>query len=222
MTCPTSRLAMLCLLVPCLSAPGTARGQAAWPEARTLPAATRSAAPLVYVIPTRVVTLRAGMGVLVRLPGSAATILSAEPAIARVQPVSPTNLFVMGVGAGRTNVIATTEAGEPIGQFDIVVTPPSPMPSSGASAATRPPAPDEGMAREVRRKARRLVSGARAVATQAGGGRTPALVRSGDEPEAPQPHTDRMRSPDGLRRVLSERQIAFPAASSFSAGFILK
>jgi pilus assembly protein CpaC len=31
-----------------------------------------------------------------RLPQPAATVLSAEPSVARVQPASPTSLFLMG------------------------------------------------------------------------------------------------------------------------------
>jgi pilus assembly protein CpaC len=67
------------------------------------------------------ISLQAGTGVLVPLPEPATTILSAEPAIARVQPASPTSLFLMGVAAGRTTIIATSENGQPIVQYDVTV-----------------------------------------------------------------------------------------------------
>src|SRR4051794_38388372 len=55
------------------------------------------------------VSIEAGSGRLVQLPAPAATILAADPRIARVQPASPTSLFIMGVAQGRTTVIATAE-----------------------------------------------------------------------------------------------------------------
>src|SRR4051812_4751330 len=50
------------------------------------------------------ISLQAGTGVLLRLPQAAATVMSAEPGVARVQPASPTSLFLMGVAPGRTTV----------------------------------------------------------------------------------------------------------------------
>ena len=64
----------------------------------------------------------AGTGVLLHLPQPAATVISADPSIARVQPASPTSLFLMGVAPGRTTVIATNGAGEAIIQYDLTVT----------------------------------------------------------------------------------------------------
>lgn len=64
----------------------------------------------------------AGTGVLLRLAQPAATVISADPTIARVQPASPTSLFLMGIAPGRTTVIATNEAGAAITQYDITVT----------------------------------------------------------------------------------------------------
>jgi pilus assembly protein CpaC len=69
------------------------------------------------------ITVQAGTGVLLRLPQAAATVMSAEPSVARVQPASPTSLFLMGVAPGRTTVIATTDAGAAIVQYDVTVTP---------------------------------------------------------------------------------------------------
>jgi pilus assembly protein CpaC len=78
------------------------------------------------------ITVQAGTGVLLRLPQPAATVLSAEPGVARVQPASPTSLFLMGVAPGRTTVIATTDAGAAIVQYDVTVTPGAGNQSSGA------------------------------------------------------------------------------------------
>jgi len=64
----------------------------------------------------------AGTGVLLHLSQAAATVMSADPTVARVQPASPTSLFLMGVAPGRTTVIATNESGAAITQYDITVT----------------------------------------------------------------------------------------------------
>jgi pilus assembly protein CpaC len=78
------------------------------------------------------ISLEAGTGVLLTLPQPASTVLSAQPSIARVQPASPTSMFLMGVAAGHTTVIATTVNGAPIVQYDVTVT-------SGKSATNAPP-----------------------------------------------------------------------------------
>jgi pilus assembly protein CpaC len=100
------------------------------------PAAPQAVAPGVSVSQT--VTLPAGTGILLSLPHAASTIMSANPAVARVQPASPTSLFVMGVAAGRTTVLATSEAGAAIAQFDVSVTPGqtgAPPPAAAAAPA---------------------------------------------------------------------------------------
>jgi pilus assembly protein CpaC len=81
------------------------------------------------------ISVQAGTGMLLRLPQPAAAVMSAEPAIARVQPASPTSLFLMGVAPGRTTVIATTDAGAAIVQYDVKVTPGAGIQSPSASAA---------------------------------------------------------------------------------------
>jgi len=65
--------------------------------------------------------IEAGTGQLLNLPRPAATVIAADPRIARVQPTSPTRLFVMGVSEGRTTVIATAEDGSLVAQYDIAV-----------------------------------------------------------------------------------------------------
>ncbi len=65
--------------------------------------------------------LEAGTGRLVSLPGQASTVMAADPRVARVQPASPTSVFIMAVANGRTTVIATSEIGQPVAEFDITV-----------------------------------------------------------------------------------------------------
>ncbi|MFC7610683.1 pilus assembly protein N-terminal domain-containing protein [Teichococcus aestuarii] len=65
--------------------------------------------------------LEAGTGQLLTLPRPASTVIAADPRIARVQPTSPTRLFVMGVAEGRTTLIATAEDGSLVAQYDIAV-----------------------------------------------------------------------------------------------------
>ncbi|MDT7951027.1 MAG: type II and III secretion system protein family protein [Acetobacteraceae bacterium] len=96
------------------------------------------------VVPARPspVIVDAGSGRLIQLPGPAATILAADPRIARVQPASPTSIFIMGVTPGHTTVIATAENGAPIAEYDVTIRPgtgtvtessgPRPAPSPGA------------------------------------------------------------------------------------------
>jgi pilus assembly protein CpaC len=79
-----------------------------------------ASAPAVTSRPIPVI-LDTGSGRLIQLPAPAATILAADPRIARVQPASPTSIFLMGVGAGHTTVIATAEGGAPIAEYDVTV-----------------------------------------------------------------------------------------------------
>jgi pilus assembly protein CpaC len=90
---------------------------------------------------TQPVTLEAGTGVLLKLSQPASSILSAEPAIARVQPASPTSLFLMGVKGGHTTVIATSDNGTPIAQFDVtVIETKAPVPEPEAAPLPSPAA----------------------------------------------------------------------------------
>lgn len=85
-------------------------------------AAPSAGSPPVATI-SQPITVQAGTGVLLRLPQPAAAVMSAEPSVARVQPASSTSLFLMGVAPGRTTVIATTDTGQAIVQYDVTVTP---------------------------------------------------------------------------------------------------
>lgn len=48
--------------------------------------------------------------------------MSANPGVARVQPTSPTSLFLTGVAPGRTTVLVTSDSGAPVIQYDVTVT----------------------------------------------------------------------------------------------------
>ncbi len=95
---------------------------------------------------SQAISIAAGSGMLLRLPQPATTVLSADPRVARVQPASPTSLFLMGVAPGRTTVAATTDVGTAIVQYDVTVTgagprtgiagPATAAPAAGVSAAT--------------------------------------------------------------------------------------
>jgi pilus assembly protein CpaC len=149
--------------------------QSAQPQGTPLPAASPSAATI-----SQPLTLQAGTGVLLRLPQPAATVMSAEPSVARVQPASPTTLFLMGVAAGRTTVIATTETGQAIVQYDVTVTP--------GAAAGAPPAAlvptntvTPAIASAIQATIARVVQGASGVRVQGAGSQA---ILSGTVPNA--------------------------------------
>ena len=102
-------------------------GFALFPQAQAqtvppqMPGVPQVVAPAPGATLTRPLVLEQGSGRLVELPAPALTVLVADPRIARVQPASPTSLFVMGVNAGRTNLIATREDGSLVAEFDITV-----------------------------------------------------------------------------------------------------
>ncbi|MDI3307788.1 MAG: type II and III secretion system protein family protein [Acetobacteraceae bacterium] len=130
------------------------------------------------------ITMEAGSGRLLQLPAPAITIMTADPRVARVQPASPTSLFLMAVGPGRTTIIATGEDGNPVAEFDVQVTP-------GRAAA----AAAQALGAELRSQARpplnpaavesmirRLVRGAESVRVTAAGPN--GLMLSGQVPTA--------------------------------------
>ncbi|MGG5887107.1 type II and III secretion system protein family protein [Falsiroseomonas sp. HC035] len=129
------------------------------------------------------VLLEAGAGRLLRLPVPAITVLASDPRIARVQPASPTSLFLMAVAPGRTTVIATAEDGAPVAEFDITVLPSraAAVPAAGAEAVPAAPPPPPSAA-AVQSMIRRLVPGAAAL-TVGGTVRGP-LVLDGAVPNA--------------------------------------
>ena len=148
-----------------------------------LPGAPAAKAEPPATAQTRQVSVQAGTGVLLRLPQPAATVMSAEPAIARVQPASPTSLFLMGVSAGRTTVIATNDTGTAIVQYDVTVTPGTA--SQPAPAAVARPAPTTAIssatAQAIQATIAQTVQGASNVRARGAG---TDLILSGTVPNA--------------------------------------
>src|SRR5262249_7335073 len=148
--------------------PSAAVAQTAQPGPAPTGPAPASGPPVATI--SQPITVQAGTGVLLRLPQPAATVMSAEPSVARVQPASPTSLFLMGVTPGRTTVIATTETGAAIIQYDVTVAPGS---TGAAVSGGAPAAVAEGVsaatARAIQASIARTVQGASAVRVQAAG-----------------------------------------------------
>ena len=94
--------------------------------------------------------------------------MSAEPSVARVQPASPTSLFLMGVAPGRTTVIATTDAGQAIVQYDVTVAPGAGGAGPAAAAVPRAPSPRR-CASAIQATIARTVQGASGVRVQGAG-----------------------------------------------------
>ncbi|MBR0673001.1 type II and III secretion system protein family protein [Neoroseomonas soli] len=125
------------------------------PTAPAIPGMPQVMAPQPGATLTRPLVLEQGAGRLVELPAPALTVLVADPRIARVQPASPTSLFIMGVNAGRTNLIATREDGSLVAEFDITVQSTGAVPGQVAPVAAVPAV----SAGQVQSMIRRLVRG---------------------------------------------------------------
>ena len=101
------------------------------------------------------VMLEAGAGRLLTLPAPAFTIMAADPRVARVQPASPTSIFIMGITGGRTNIIATAEDGTLVVEYDVMVNaaraaaPALPVTNAGPPAASLNAANIESMIRRL-------------------------------------------------------------------------
>lgn len=80
------------------------------------------------------IQLEAGTGRLVTLPSPASTVMAADPRVVRVQPSSPTSIFVMAGAPGRTNIIATNETGQAVAEYAVTV-----VPSAGGAPAAAAP-----------------------------------------------------------------------------------
>jgi pilus assembly protein CpaC len=72
----------------------------------------------------RQIRLNVSRGQTVRLPAPAATIFVADPSIADIQTPSNRVVFVFGKKPGRTSLFALSESGDPIAEYQVVVTPP--------------------------------------------------------------------------------------------------
>ena len=180
------RIALLALLLPggalaqALPPLGAAARQAPLMQAQVAqaPAApTPAPAPAAAAQPISLV-LEAGAGRLLRLARPALTVMAADPRIARVQPASPTSLFLMAVGPGRTTVIATAEDGAQVAEYDVTVTPSriAGAPGAAAQPEARAPVAATPSASAVESMIRRMVQGAAGVRVAAAG---QGLVLSG-------------------------------------------
>jgi pilus assembly protein CpaC len=86
------------------------------------------------------VLIEAGTGRLLMLPAAASTVLAADPKVARVQPASPTSIFLMGVASGRTTILATAEDGTAIAEYAVTVRGSNQSDAPGPAAGAPPPA----------------------------------------------------------------------------------
>ncbi|MDR3530618.1 MAG: type II and III secretion system protein family protein [Rhodopila sp.] len=178
-TVPILTAALMALLVATMP-PGLAQTNPPAPQSPTPPAATPPSGPSAApskATQTQPISIAAGSGMLLRLPQPAATVMSADPNVARVQPASPTSLFLMGTAPGHTTVIATTDAGAAIVQYDVTVT------GGAARAATGGPAPGVSAATAMAAQAAigQFVSGATNVHVRAAG---TAMILEGTVPTA--------------------------------------
>jgi pilus assembly protein CpaC len=82
--------------------------------------AARSAKPAA-ASPAGALSLTISQGKLVTLPGAAASVFVADPAIANVQVPMPNKVFVFGIKAGRTTVYALAADGTQLASFLVVV-----------------------------------------------------------------------------------------------------
>jgi len=150
------------------------------------PAAPRTEAAPTASSPRPVsLTMEAGSGRLLRLPAPAITVMAADPRIARVQPASPTSLFLMAVGPGRTTVIATAEDGSQVAEYDVTVQPGRAAAAQDAAsmgAEPRGPASPPPSPAAVQSLIRRMVRGAEGVSVAATGPN--GLVLTGVVPTA--------------------------------------
>ncbi|HUB14586.1 MAG TPA: type II and III secretion system protein family protein [Acetobacteraceae bacterium] len=176
------RLSLIPLALVLLLAAGSQGNAtaAATPAAPTTPPAASST-------PTRSVplTLTAGRGVLLALPQPAATIMSADPSVARAQPASPDSVFLMAVAPGVTTVIATNSAGAAIVQYDVLVNgaahPEATGAAPGPAASGTPSGITAGTAAAAQAAIAQSVQGAQDVRVRAAG---TELVLSGTVPTA--------------------------------------
>jgi pilus assembly protein CpaC len=71
------------------------------------------------------VSIEAGTGRVFRVKGKVSSLFAAEPKVVEVRPASADSIFIFGVGPGRSTVAAIDEAGNPLAQFDVFVSPSS-------------------------------------------------------------------------------------------------
>ena len=106
------------------------------------------------------VLVETGGGRLLTLPAAASTVIAADPKVVRVQPASPTSIFVMGVSPGRTTIMTTAEDGTAIAEYAVTVrggnqTEAAPQPGAPA----KPPRPTAAAIEAALRQMSRGASG---------------------------------------------------------------
>jgi pilus assembly protein CpaC len=117
------------------------------------------------------VLLEAGAGRLLTLPAPASAVLAADPKVVRVQPASPTSIFVIGVAPGRTTIMATAEDGTAIVEYAVTVrggqTEAAAQPAAPPAAAAAPSAPSRPSAAAIEGALRQMIRGAAALRVRA-------------------------------------------------------
>jgi pilus assembly protein CpaC len=91
--------------------------------------------------PGRTIELEVGSGQMLDLGGPAANVFVADPKVAEVRPAATDELFIFGVGAGKTTVEALDAAGHALADYRIVVHP-STFAAGQAQAAAQAAVPD--------------------------------------------------------------------------------
>jgi len=125
--------------VPLGMAPAAPAAAPLAPAPVARPVAVAQAKP-VNVDPAAVgstIALTSGSGEVVSLAAPAASVFTADPKVADVRPASPTSLFVLGVAPGETTIAALDQAGHPIIQYRVIVTPSAFGPDAAAAAIAR-------------------------------------------------------------------------------------
>ena len=82
-------------------------------------------------------TVEAGLGRVVNLPGAVANVFVADPRIAEVRPASPNTLFVFGAAPGRTTLAAMDGSGRVVAQYQVTVRPAAYTAAEAASTINR-------------------------------------------------------------------------------------
>lgn len=116
-----------------------------------MPSQAPGTAPAQPAVTPQPLSIESGSGRLLQLPAPAVTVIAAEPRVARVQPTSPTSLFIMGVAPGRTSVVATAEDGTAIAEYDVTV---RPGPLDRTASREPPPASAAAIESAIRRNLR--------------------------------------------------------------------
>jgi pilus assembly protein CpaC len=134
-----------------------------------VPMAVQAQTPSPLATKSQPIIIAAGSGVMLALPQAAATIISADPSVARAQPTSPDKVFLMGVAAGQTTVVATNSAGSTIIQYDVTVNPSAHPNLVGAGVPPTSMGVSEAAARAAQATIAQTIQGAGGIHVRAAG-----------------------------------------------------